>query len=97
MGSDGDEDIEDRTASYTLGETDLTLYYQKHAEIDDTTEILYSYFIPKLPEQNNAQTYDFYNDTDENSLMSKEITQGLIVYFAKKNDVKDWVINDLEL
>jgi hypothetical protein len=27
--------------------------------------------------------------------MSKIVTNGLIVYFSKTNDVKEWVVNDL--
>ncbi len=97
MGSDGDEDIQNFTQAYSIGTSNFTLFYQKHAEIDNSTEILYSYWIPKKPSQNNSITYDFYNDGDENSMMSKEVTNGLLVYFAKKFDVKDWVINDLGL
>lgn len=97
MGSDGDEDISELTQPYTIGSTNLTLYYLKHAESGDSNEILYSYFIPKNVAQNSSKTYDFYHNSDDNNMMSKEVTNGLIVYFVKKNDVKDWVINDLEL
>jgi hypothetical protein len=97
MGSDGDEDIENLTYGYALGSTSLTLYYQKHSESGDSNEILYSYWIPKAIAENSAQTYDFYNDGEDNSMMSKEVTNGVLVYFAKKNDVKEWVVNDLEI
>lgn len=97
MGSDGDEDIQALTQEFTLGGNNLNLYYLKHAESGDSNEILYSYFIPKNVAQNNSITYEFYNDSDDNNIMSKEFTNGLIVYFIKKNDVKDWIINDLEL
>ena len=53
------------------------------------------YFIPKNIEQNSSVTYVHYYDGDDMSLKSNEITQGLLVYFSKTNDVKDWVINDL--
>jgi hypothetical protein len=96
MGSDGDEDIENLTYPYTISANNLTLHYQKHAESGDPIEILYSYWIPKTISQNTGQTYDFYNDEDDNSMMSKEINNGLIVYFAKQNDVKEWVVNDLQ-
>jgi len=97
MGSDGDENIEDLTHAYTASGTNLTLYYQRHAEDGDSNEILYSYWIPKAVSANAAQTYDFYNNSDDNSMMSKEVTGGVIVYFAKKNDVKEWVAADLEI
>jgi hypothetical protein len=95
MGSDGDEVIEYLTQPYSLGSTNLTLHYFKNQEDDDDTEIFYAYFIPKNIQQNRAQTYVHVNDGDDMSLKSNEITQGLIVYFSKTNDVKDWVIHDL--
>lgn len=95
MGSDGDEFTEDLTQAYTLSGNDLTLYYHHHAESGDSNEILYSYFIPKNISENISKTYDAYYDSDDMSIVSKEITSGLLVYFSKKNDVKNWVINDL--
>lgn len=97
MGSDGDELISNLTHSYSLEGNDLTLYYQKHQEGGDSTEILYSYFIPKLFTDNESITYNFYNDEDDNSFFTNEITKGLLVYFSKKNDVKEWIANDLAI
>lgn len=95
MGSDGDEVIEYLTQPYSLGSSNLTLHYFKNQEDDDDTEIFYAYFIPKNIQQNRAQTYVHDNDGEDMSLKSNEITQGLLVYFSKTNDVKDWVIHDL--
>ena len=95
MGSDGDENIEYLTHPYSLGSNNLTLFYFKNQEDNDDTEILYAYFIPKNIEQNSSVTYVHNYDGDDMSLKSNEITQGLLVYFSKTNDVKDWVINDL--
>jgi hypothetical protein len=67
------------------------------SEDGDNNEILYSYWIPKKTSDNTSITYDFYNDTENNSMMSKEITNGVIVYFSKRNDVKEWVANDLQI
>jgi hypothetical protein len=99
MGSDGDEVITHLTHSYVKNSTNLTLYYVKQEEEGDNYEIIYSYFIPRKVSQNGTRTYDFYQeyDDDENSLMSKTVTNGLIVYFSKTNDVKEWVANDLEM
>jgi hypothetical protein len=97
MGSDGDEFIEDLTYPYTIGSTNLTLYYHHHAEDGDDDEQLWSYFIPKNISENNSKTYNAYYDSDDMSMMSKAVTSGLIVYFAKTNDVKEWVVNDLNI
>ena len=104
MGSDGDEVTEDMTQNYSIGGRNLTLYYHRDQEDGNDDEQLYSYWIPKKVSENSAQTY--YNvyginpeeDVEEfMSMLSKTVTSGLIVYFAKSNDVKDWVINDLAI
>lgn len=97
MGSDGDEINTNLTYPYTKGSTNLTLYYVKQEEEGSSEEIIYSYFIPKKVSENNSQTYNLYQQSgdDDNSLMSKVVTNGLIVYFSKTNDVKEWVVNDL--
>ena len=95
FGSDGDEDDYDMTASYGAGKT---LYYHHHAEQGSPYEILYSYFVPTKDSDNLAKTYDSRydpEDTDNNSLISKIVKEGIKVYFSKQNDVKEWVINDI--
>ncbi len=97
MGSDGDENIEHLTYPYTLFLTNKTLYYVKQQENNDENEILYSYFVPKNQTENNSISYDLYQDSgvDENSIMTKEFTNGVLVYFSKILDVKTWVVNDV--
>ena len=97
MGSDGDEFTEDLTYPYTIGSTALTLYYHHHSESGDDQEILYSYFVPKTISENSSQTYNAYYDSDDMSMISNAVTSGLIVYFSKTNDVKEWVADDLEI
>ncbi len=97
MGSDGDEFTQNLTYNYTLGDNNLTLYYHRHQEIGDVNEQLYSYFIPKKITENNSQSYNSYYNEDDMSIISKEVTYGLTVYFSKRNDVKQWVVYDLQL
>lgn len=97
MGSDGDEVTENLTQNYSLGGQNLTLYYHRHQEAGDDNEQLYSYWIPKKITENSTQTYNVYYDSDEMSMYSNAVTSGLIVYFAKSNNVKDWIINDLSI
>ncbi len=96
MGSDGDEFTENLTYAYTVGSTPLTMYYHHHQEIGDSNEQLYSYWIPKTVSENTTQTYTATYDSDDMSMVSKEVTSGLLVYFAKSNDVKEWVASDIE-
>ena len=98
MGWAGDNGAnESLTQNYTVGGQNLTLYYNKDYNVDDADEYFYSYWIPKKVSENSTKTYDVYYDDDEMSIMTKNVTTGIIVYFAELNDVKDWVINDLAI
>lgn len=97
MGSDGDEVIDHLTEAYSVSGTPLTLHYIRHAEDGDNREILYAYFVPKVLSENESRTYQFNNDSDDMSLKTNDVTVGITIYFAKSDDVKEWVINDLEL
>ena len=102
MGSDGNYNTSHLTQNYSINGQNLTMYYHHDKENSDEIEQLYTYWIPKKVSENSAQTY--YNvyginpEEDEEefmSMLSKNVTTGLIVYFAKSNDVNEWVINDL--
>lgn len=95
MGSDGDEFTEEMTQNYSINGQNLTLYYHRDQEDGDDIEQLFSYWIPKKISENSSRTYNVFYDDDDMSMLSNDVTTGLIVYFAKSNDVKDWVINDL--
>ena len=88
---------ESLTQNYTVNGQNLTLYYNKDYNVDDADEYLYSYWIPKKVSENSAKTYNTYYNGENMVMLSKNVTTGLIVYFAKLNNVKDWVINDLEI
>ena len=88
---------ESLTQNYTVGGQNLTLYYNKDYNTDDNVRQMHSYWIPKKISENSAKTYNTYYNGEDMVMLSKNVTTGLIVYFAKTNDVKDWVINDLGL
>lgn len=96
MGSDGDEITKNLTHIYTIDGNDRILHYRFDAEEDDDEEILYSYFIPKNNSENNTRPYDVYYDDDDMSMVSKELTTGLTVYFGKSYDVRDIVVKDFK-
>ena len=97
MGSDGDEITEELTHNYSINGENFTLYYHRDKEDGDDYEQLYSYWIPKKVSENSTKTYNVYYDAGagDMSMLSKDVTTGLIVYFAKTYDVKEWVINDI--
>lgn len=88
---------ESLTQNYTLNGQNLTLYYNKDYNTDDNVRQMHSYWIPKKISENSAKTYNTYYNGEDMVMLSKDVTVGLIVYFAKLNDVKDWVINDLAI
>ncbi len=98
MGSDSDGINTNESASYTLNSNNYTLYYNKNVESGDLIERFFSYFIPYDSTQNNAKTYNEHIWADDMlSLYSNVVNKGITVYFSKKTDVKDWVIDDLQL
>jgi hypothetical protein len=97
MGSDDDTINTNFTQEYTLNGNPYTLYYNRNIEDGDLIERFFSYFIPHEAALNNAKTYNDYLDYDELSLFSVPVRYGITVYFSKMNDVKDWVINDLQV
>ncbi len=98
MGSDDDTINTNLTQEYTLQGQTFTLYYNRNIEAEDDVERFFSYFVPYNPRLNTSKTYsDFLTNDDELSLFSVPVKHGITVYFSKKNDVKDWVINDLDM
>lgn len=95
MGSDGDEYTRELTQNYSINGENFTLYYHHHKQVDEDYEQLYSYWIPKKVSENSTKTYNANYDGENMSILSKDTTTGLIVYFAKTYDVKEWVINDI--
>jgi hypothetical protein len=95
MGSDGNEETDNLTQQYTIGGVNKTLYYRRDAEQGDTEEILYTYIIPASG--STSQPYNVYYDGGDMSMVTEPLTGGITIYFAKTNDVKDWVINELKV
>lgn len=87
------------TETYTLGSESFTLHYNRNVEAGNPPEDFYTYVVP-YETYLNKSTVPFVNDnysTDSLALYTKQMTKGVTVYVAKHNDVKDWIINDLQL
>lgn len=100
LGSDGSGTSTNPTYNYTKGSNNFTLFYNKNQEDGDPEEILYSYFVPYSINQNNTQTYQEFLDLDRDSffsIYSVPVTKGITIYFAKSQDVKEWVVHDLSI
>lgn len=106
MGSDSATVNTNLSSSYTLGGQNLTLYYNRNLQNGSATEIFYTYVVPYEVDKNKlTPTYTklssgpgLHSGTQEVlSIYTTNVKRGVIVYFAKTNDVKNWVINDLKL
>jgi hypothetical protein len=95
MGSDGNEEAEYRTQAYTMGGSPQTLYYHRHSQSGSTSEILYSYFIPKEPTEATSTPYSVVYDGTDMSMRTNALTVGVTIYFSKTNNVKNWVISEI--
>ncbi len=105
MGSDTATTNTDLTQSYTLNGTTYTLYYNRNIQTGSATEIFFSYVIPYETDINNTITYNRRSSgpgvqggsQEILSIYTKSVKYGVTLYFAKTNDVKNWVINDLQV
>lgn len=99
MGSDSLTLNVNKSASFTKGDENFTLYYNHNYQSNLLTEAYYSYFIPyeKDKNKNNITFTKGIAAADYLSIYSVSASYGINVYFSKQNDVKDWVINDLQL
>ena len=104
MGSDGQTTNTNLTQAYTLDGANYTLYYNKNMQTGSTSEIFYSYVVPYETDLNTSITYNQLSSgpgthsgaQEVLSIYTKSVKYGVTVYFAKTNDVKNWVINDLQ-
>jgi hypothetical protein len=103
MGSDGGTVNTNLTQAYTLGGNNYTLYYNRNIQV--SPEVFFSYVIPYETDKNNTITYTKLSSgpgvhsgpLEVLSLYTVAVKYGVTVYFAKTNDVKTWVINDLQI
>jgi len=99
LGSNGSTSNMNLTQNYTkLGEP-FTLHYNYNIQASVPSEKFYTYFVPYERDKNasNRPYLRYLYSTDNLAMHTVEIRRGINVYIAKQNDVKDWVINDIEL
>lgn len=99
LGSDGTTINSVLAQNYTLNDQDFKLHYNYNYQGANPSEKFYTYFVPYEPSKNkDTRSYTRYlYSTDNLAMYSVPVNKGLTVYIAKQADVKDWVINDLQL
>lgn len=99
LGSDGTTINSVLSQEYTIDGQDYNLYYNYNYQGANPPEKFYTYFVPyELSKNKDSRTYTRHlYSTDNLAMYSVPVRRGLTVYIAKQADVKDWVINDLQV
>lgn len=85
--------------NYTLGGESLTLHYNYNYQGANPSEKFYTYVVPyEINRNKSTRSYirHLYN-VDYLSIYSVPLSAGVTVYLSKQADVKDWIINDLQV
>jgi hypothetical protein len=97
MGSDGSTINTNVTSTITVGGTPYTMTYNRNVEEGDLIERFFAYFVPFNPNEFANKTYTENVDGDQLYYYSNAVTNGLTVYFSKRNDVVALVEQDLRI
>lgn len=99
MGSNVSTQNYDYSYAYTKGSENLNLYYNYNVQLTIPNEAFYAYFAPYELDKNKAtRPYQkFLYNTDNLAMYTVQLRKGITIYFAKQNDVRQWVVNDLQL
>lgn len=106
MGSDSATVNTNLSSSYSIGGENFNLYYNRNLQTGTSTEIFYTYIIPYETDKNKSVITFTKNNAGPGvnsgalevySFYSKSVKKGLLVYFSKTNDVRNWIVNDLKL
>lgn len=106
MGSDSGTQNTNLSSSYSKDSQNFTLYYNRNNQSGVVSEVFFTYVIPYETNKNTSTiTYTKNNsgpgvnngNLEVYSFYSKNVKKGLLVYFSKTNDVRNWVVNDLKL
>lgn len=106
MGSDSATVNTNLSSSYSIGGENFNLYYNRNLQSGVASEVFYTYVIPYETDKNKSVITFTKNNAGPGvnngalevySFYSKIVKRGLLVYFSKTNDVRNWVVNDLKL
>lgn len=82
---------------FTKGDSILKLHYNRNAQSGSSTEIFYTYMIPYEANLNqNVRPFVVSRVADDLAIYSNPIRYGITMYVSKINDVKEWIVNDLQ-
>jgi hypothetical protein len=99
LGSNGSTVNNVLAYDYTIGSQSFRLHYNNNYQGTLPSESFYTYVVPYDKNQNKlSSTYvRRVYDIDNLALYSVPVKKGVTVYLSKQVDVREWVVNDLEL
>lgn len=85
--------------NYTKNDNNLTLHYNYNYQGALPSEKFYTYVVPyEINRNKTTRSYIRHlYDVDFLSLYTVALSAGVTVYISKQADIKDWVVNDLEI
>ncbi len=100
MGSDDSTINTNVNGTIVVGGVTYPITYNRNIEDGDEIERMFTYFVPFEPSEftSNPKAYtDNLSNDDQLYFYSSQVTNGITVYVAKKNDVRDFIEEDLQL
>lgn len=98
MGSDDTTINTNVDGTVTVGGVNYPITYNRNVEEGDLIERMFTYFVPFEPSEFVAKPYtENLSNDDQLYFYSNAVTNGLNVYIAKKNDVREFIQADLQL
>lgn len=86
------------TYDFTKGTNIMKLHYNRNAQSGSSTEIFYTYMVPYEANLNQSVSpFVVSRVSDDLAIYSNPIRYGITTYVAKLNDVKQWIVNDLQI
>ena len=84
---------------FSIGGQSYKLHYNYNYQGAVPTEKFYTYFVPyELSKNKETRSFTRYlYNVDNLSIYSAEVRRGITVYIAKQVDVRDWIIDDLQI
>lgn len=99
LGSNGATSNSNLSHNYTKLNEGFTLHYNYNVQTTVPTEDFFTYFVPYEQSKNKStRPYLRYIYSSDNlALHTVALKHGTTVYVSKQNDVRDWVVNDIQL
>jgi hypothetical protein len=82
---------------FTKGSSILKLHYNRNAQSGSSSEIFYTYMVPYEANLNQSvRPFVVSRIADDLAIYSNPVKYGITMYVSKINDVKEWIVNDLQ-